>query len=244
MKVKDLEPPVIAITHSKLQSLEIHPHLCDAVFEKLTCPSLKTLKIADSYSRFGLKKTAGLADLAVHFLKKSECSLENLIIVDDVSGSGAASICRELPTLEHLSLRLHSPTPNSSSLYERLSQYAVADGKNEFVYLPALRSLAIKHRDIPRGIWRMLPRILNVKARERDRQALQSVSLDALSSKLSGYDMIKQMGKEAVEDILWLKEAGVEWKIQGFIFDDDACQPSEITDLVEAGRVFYGIPST
>ncbi|KAF8181284.1 hypothetical protein BJ912DRAFT_979953 [Pholiota molesta] len=213
--------PQNPIVHSNIQYLEfVQTLLYKKIFEHSSCSSLMTLVIDFTQDLVEMP-------LIVDFLRKSGCSLETFSLVyAKPSTSDLVALCQGVPTLQHLHIDFcdASPVP---SLFALLAEFSIVNGRKEPRHLPALRSfdldmLMVCDASVTPMVhdWTMLPNIFGTpvahspEATERHRHALESVAISVRARVGSNSDGV--VDGETLKRILWLREAGVKWKIVKF----------------------------
>ncbi|KAF9480313.1 hypothetical protein BDN70DRAFT_877823 [Pholiota conissans] len=212
----DTPPPENPITHPKIQHLQIAGYdssLYRNVFDRLSCPSLKSVILGDT--DFGSHQTLDSRPV-VEFLKRSGCSLETLIFIDTcISDPNIAALFEATPTLQSLSIRYsyYFNFPPETFL-DCLAESSLVNGRREPRYLPCLSSLTLEgdnfHDCTP---------LLNIfgphtpQSTECHRHALKSITVS-----LSDRDHLASiyMDEKILETILYLRvSCGVKWAIKG-----------------------------
>ncbi|KAF9485214.1 hypothetical protein BDN70DRAFT_680258 [Pholiota conissans] len=199
--------PSTPISLVQLHKLRIPISCYSVIFHHLLCPSLKDL-ILDIENR-GNSEMALVAD----FLQKSKCSLESLAINEPYpSTDQIIPICEGVPTLQHLSLS--SQWSQIEDILAPLAEFHSVDGKEEPRYLPALRSITLTTCYFPK--W---PNILDIFGAPpsrpplgRQRQTLQSVIINGFIRPMAQMDW-DTFSLETLEGVMWLREAGVNFKV-------------------------------
>ncbi|KAF9478918.1 hypothetical protein BDN70DRAFT_879415 [Pholiota conissans] len=209
--------------HSTLQELSIPADLCNCVFKQLQCPSLSALNLNPDCFAIGFDMP-----LVLEFLEKSRCSLERLSIMADsipLSVSDITLICKRTQTLRDLSIRLITDDDAVVSvLRDILSQFSNIDGTVESLYLPALRSLSIKHDWDASDIYWMIPDIFGFYTLPEcpseylyHRHALKTVTIieEHEETEVDGALLSEiELEEITLKKTLWLRKAGVNLMFQ------------------------------
>ncbi|KAF9472673.1 hypothetical protein BDN70DRAFT_925572 [Pholiota conissans] len=198
-------PPQSPIILPNITFLEIDDS-SSRFLENVTFASLKTL-VLKGY----LKKDI---NVVFAFLKRSECSLEQLSLGLALERSHLISLFQDMPTLRHLTFnfigRYHKVYDYSSDVLDLLADFSTVNGSIVPRYLPHLNSLTLISKHDPN--WTKLPKIFGKSHKriiERHRLSLESILV-----KTGTYGLYHRIDKKHMERILWIRDCfGVKWRI-------------------------------